>query len=199
MIFKGFLRACALGILFCGTCMSASTEPSGKEKSSVLAAVEKYVLNYYEKQQDYSPEFLITREQTQPLLDAFRRQGWKPSLLDDIASRLVSEEEFLSKELDSTAGKKFMKQIAKYPQHYDCLDRLSRLPLGHETVRNLINYYGGEKMIELLTTNATSKDVGKMLAQSPNGAHFNEPTGRIYTATMLVDAFREAITGKQKK
>jgi hypothetical protein len=198
MNYSLFIKMGVLGVVFGGVCAAAKSGPMVKKDISLSAEVEKYVLNYFESQPEFSSAYLITREQTQPLLEAFRHRGWDSKMLDSLASRLVSKEEFLARELDSKTGRKFMTQIAKYPQAYDYLDRLSRLPVGQQTVHNLVYNLGGEQMIEFLTTRATGKEFVKLFSQTPSRANFGKPTGRIYTAPMLVDAFRKEITGKQK-
>ncbi|MBN2577873.1 MAG: hypothetical protein JXB10_02695 [Pirellulales bacterium] len=190
-------RSLLIGILvlMIGGCFAvAQTTSAEKSNASLQDEVERYVEHYFENQPDFSPAYLITREQTEPLLEAFRRRGWSSKMIDSLAKRLVSKEDFLARELDSPAGRKFMKQIAQYPHAYDRLDRLSRLPLGRQTVHDLIYKVGGGDMIEYLTTSAGGKEMGKMLSQDPHGQDFNKPTGRIYTLPMLVAAFREEIS-----
>jgi hypothetical protein len=183
-----------IGIVFGTVFVPVESIAGIKEDGALMAEVKKYIVNYFESQENFSSSYLITREQTEPLFVAFRRQGWDSRMLESFASRMVSSKDFLARELDSPEGRKFMERIAKYPQGYDRLDRLSRLPLGQQTVHDMIYKVGGDEMIEYLTTSAGGTEMGKMLSQAPRGAGFNKPTGRIYTLPMLVAAFREKIT-----
>jgi hypothetical protein len=79
-----------------------------------------------------------------------------------------------------------------YPNGYDRIDRLSRLPLGQQTVRDLIRGPGGEKMVAYMTTASGGKELGKMLSNDPQGKQFNAPTGRIYTVAMLLDRMKQS-------
>ena len=79
-----------------------------------------------------------------------------------------------------------MRQISSYPNAYDLLDRLSRLPRGRQTVRDLIRGPDGYKMLQYMTTSAGGRQMGKQLSNSPGAGKFNEPTGRIYTAEDLL-------------
>ena len=69
---------------------------------------------------------------------------------------------------------------------YDRLDRLSRLPHGQQTVRDLIRGPDGYKMIEYMTTAPGGKELGNQLSNAPQGKDFNAATGRIYTAEKLL-------------
>ena len=51
---------------------------------------------------------------------------------------------------------------------------------------------GGDEMIEYMTTSKGGKNLGKLLENAPEGNNFNRPTGRIYTAEMLVQALKKS-------
>jgi hypothetical protein len=91
-----------------------------------------------------------------------------------------------------------MRRIAKYPEAFDRLDRLSRLPHGKQTIRDLIKGPGGDKMIQYLTTTPGGKETGKMLSEAPKGAKFNASTGRIYTVDLLLQHVKKSLAATQK-
>jgi hypothetical protein len=117
---------------------------------------------------------------------------------DELPKLLLSKNDFLFVELNTSAGRKFMQRIATYPNAYDRLDRLSRLPRGKQSVRDLIRRTGGETMIEYLTTTPGGIQLGKQLSQVPNGKGFNDPTGRIYTVSGLLDYLEQQFDAQQK-
>jgi hypothetical protein len=94
--------------------------------------------------------------------------------------------DYLVQRLRTPRGRQFMRRIANYPGAYDRLDRLSWLPYGKQTVQDLIQKKGGEDMIKYITTAPGGNELGKMLSNAPKGANFNQPTGRIYTAALLL-------------
>lgn len=155
-------------------------------KADGFAKIEKLVWQHFEAIDGFRATDLIAREDVEPLLKKLPSAGLTLKKPDDLLKRLVTKSDFLYVELNTAAGRKFMTQIASYPDGYDRVDRLSRLPRGKQTVRDMIRGPGGEKLIEYMTTAAGGKELGKQLSQSPSGADFNAPTGRIYTAQDLL-------------
>jgi hypothetical protein len=49
-----------------------------------------------------------------------------------------------------------------------------------------------------MTTAKGGKELGKMLSEDPNGKGFNESTGRIYTAAMLLDRLQQSRAAAMK-
>jgi hypothetical protein len=148
--------------------------------------VEAAVWHYFQSQPKYQSSMLITREQVAPLVKVLARAGFTLPDPDSILNGVPARDDFLVAELYSPAGLKFMARIAQYPDAYDRLDRLSRLPHGRQTVHDLIQGPGGDKMIQYMTTVPGGKNMGNMLSNAPMGADFNKPTGRIYTVPMLI-------------
>jgi hypothetical protein len=152
--------------------------------------VEEAVWRYFQSQPKFQASMLITKEQVQPLLSGLARMGFNLPDAKSILDKLPAGNEFLVAELYSPAGRKFMERIAKYPEAYDRLDRLSRLPHGKQNVHDFIYKPGGERMIQYLTT-ASDKELSKMISNGPAGADFTKPTGRIYTVPMLLAQLQE--------
>jgi hypothetical protein len=160
--------------------------------------IEKAVWEYFQAQSNFQSASIITKEQVQPLLPKLEQMGFTLNDPKSILDKLPVKGEFLVKELTTPAGRKFCKQIAKYPEAYDRLDRLSRLPHGKQTVHDLIYGAGGYKMIQYMTTAQGGIEMGKMLSQAPGGADFNKPTGRIYTVPMLLRQFQDQYRAVEK-
>lgn len=60
----------------------------------------------------------------------------------------------------------------------------------------MIHVRGGYKLIETSATTRNGKALGKVLAKSPDGADFDNPTGRIYTLGMLLAYFEQVYQAK---
>lgn len=160
--------------------------------------IEEAVWRYFQARHNFQSGDLITKEQVEPLLTELKRIGFGLTDPQAILDIIPDNNEFLAVELYSPAGRKFMKDIAKYPEAYDRLDRLSRLPHGKQTVHDLIRGPDGYKMIQYMTTAPGGKEMGKMLSQAPQGANFNKPAGRIYTVPMLLKRLQEEYRAAEK-
>ena len=157
-----------------------------------LEKIKQTVLGYFKDQPNYRPGDLITRKKVEPLLVRLQKMGLPLPEKKELLDAVPAEGEFLAKQLSTPAGQRFMRHISRYPNAYDRVDRLSRLPRGQQTVRDLIRGPDGYKMIEYMTTAAGGKALGKMLSNSPNGKRFNAPTGRVYTAKILLKRLKQS-------
>lgn len=182
------LPVCLFSLVLLGIAVAAAGATEGRAEIKPIPSfvkIQQTVLDYFKDQPNYRPGDLITRKKVEPLLVRLREMGLPLPEKKKILDAVPIEGEFLAKQLSTRAGRKFMRQISRYPDAYDRLDRLSRLPHGQQTVRDLIRGPDGYIMIEYMTTAAGGKELGKMLSNSPNGKKFNTPTGRVYTAKIL--------------
>jgi len=161
------------------TSRAASERPSFDE---LRAAAEKQ----FSAVKDYKAGDLITQSQVRAVFDDFAERGWKVRKAGEIAPLVPSDVEFLTIQLQTPHGKRFMRAVATVPGGYDRLDRLSRLPQGEQIVKDLSRAAGGEKFVHYLASAKGGASLGKMLAKDSGGADFNKPTGRIYTAQQLL-------------
>jgi hypothetical protein len=155
-------------------------------------------LQYFQAIHDFRTTDLINRDQVEPLLIQLERSGFPLSDKKKILARVPATSDFLVEQFSTPDGRKFMRRIANYPEAYDRLDRLSRLPLGKQTIRDLIKGPGGEKMVQYLTTTPGGKEMGNMLSEVPKGAGFNDPTGRIYTVDLLLRQIKKSLAAAPK-
>jgi hypothetical protein len=167
------------------TCGGAAAQTGGQPGPSA-AEVRQVVLQYFDDQDCYERGDLITRAEVEPLLERLRQMGLKLPNAKQILSDILTDDDFLPRQLATPAGQRFMRQISRYPKVYDRLDRLSRLPLGQQTIRDLIRGPDGYKMLEYMSTASGGRELCKMLSNSPGAGDFNAPTGRIYTAEGLL-------------
>jgi hypothetical protein len=189
-------------IIACVLLLLSVDAAGGENKTPPLPKFEKIeqaVWRYFQAQQDFQSGDLITKQQVEPLFAVLKSIGFSVADPQAILDQIPDDSEFLAVELYAPAGRKFMKDVAKFPQAYDRLDRLSRLPHGKQTVRDLIRGPDGYKMIQYMTTAPGGKQMGKMLSQAPQGANFNKPTERIYTVSMLLKRLREQYSAPGKK
>lgn len=156
-----------------------------------FAAVSQAVADYFDSLRGHQPTDLVTQSQVAEALDAVAEVGWDVPERDALVKRTLADGSFLVRELATPAGKKFMRNIARYPGAYNRLDRLSTISGGQKVVRQLIHEKGGYEMIEYMATTPGGHNLGKMMAGAQQGVDLNKPTGRIYTADDVVAALKK--------
>ena len=190
-ISRGWLPILLLGltaVLCAGFCEAAT---KGKRMPK-FAKIEEAVLRHFQGLPDYQPGGVISQSEVTPIFGQLKRMGWLVADREAIVKQVLADNSFLIRQLRSPAGKKLDRQIARYEHAYDRLDHLARLPLGRQTVHDLIRAADGYKLIQYMTTTSGGSELGKMLSKDPHGAHFNRPTGRIYTVKMLLDRLKQS-------
>ena len=152
-----------------------------------------------QKQADFQPGDLITREQVEPLLGA-ASSGWDCRSTDakQILDKLPAKGEFLVEQFSTPSGRNLMRRVASAPNVYDRLDRLSRMPQGHQTIQGMINSPGGEKMIDYMTKSPAGPGIGKILSSGQQAEQFGTPTGRIYTVDDLLTRLQQSYAAASK-
>jgi hypothetical protein len=122
-------------------------------------------------------------------------QGIKPAEDEDLYDSLLPEHHHLVRTLRTVEGRKFMRQVARFPQVYDRLERLSWTADGRAFLEQLIAIPEGPEVLRTLTTREGIKAMEKKLAKDRSGRNFGRPTGRIHTAAALLQRLR----GKARK
>ena len=160
-------------------------------KALSFTQIEKALADHLSKLPEYRVGDLLTKSDVSSALAQLEQLGWQSLDPDAVLAGVLADNDFLAAELRTADGRKFMRKISGYPQAYDRLDRLARLPQGKRTVQDLISGAGGYKLIEYLTTASGGKELGKQLSDTPKGAKFNQPTGKIYTSNDLVRVLKQ--------
>jgi hypothetical protein len=174
-------------VLSLQTFVAAAGEPFPTPKPiPALSDLRQAVVRYFEAQPGYRPGDLITQDQVEPLLVKLKWMGLPLPNPKLIVEKVPVKNEFLAEQFRTPNGRKFMRDISGYTGGYDRLDRLSRLPHGKQTIRDLIRGPDGYKMIEYMTTAPGGTMLGEQLSNAPGAGDFNAKTGRIYTAEILL-------------
>jgi len=168
------------------------------DSSASFSRIEQVVVDHFRAIPDYRPGSMITRSQVEAVLKKLDRLGRPLADRNEILGRVLADDEWLVQELRSSDGRKFASHIAGQPGGYDRLDRLSRLANGKRIVHDLIRGPGGYRMIEYMTQSRGGRELGKMLSKAPNGADFNQPTGRIYTLDGLLAQLKKSCQAEKK-
>ena len=180
-------------------CGFAHAAPADTSPLPTFAAVEKIVTEHFAAAKDHRAKDLIARGDVQPLYVLLERAGWKVADQKQIQDSLLSDQHVLVKKLRTSAGKKFMRQVAGDPEVYDRLDRFVRLPRGERMLQDLIDGPDGHKLLDYMTKTQGGKELGKMLSDAPRGRDFNDQTGRIYTVKTLVERLKSSHAQAEKQ
>jgi len=163
-------------------------QAAGDKPMPEFNEVEETVLRHFSMLPDYQPGDIITRSEVQPLFAQLKRMGWLVADRKTILNNVPADSDFLVRQLRTRQGRKFMRQVSAHANSYDQLERISALPYGRRTVHELIREGSkGAGVIEHFVSTPEGAQVGRQMARKPRSADFNKPTGRIYTAEMLLE------------
>ncbi len=172
------------------TIAATSVAKVDKRRLPSIDTVETIIEHFFDNERDYRPGEIISRSQVRRLFVELDRAGWEVPKQDDIANRVPDDSEMLVRELRTKAGRKFARQIDRYPLAYDKLDRLLHMPTGKSAFMRLIKGPDGYKLLEYMDTAPGGNVMGQMLSNTPTGKNFNKPTGRIYVPSSLIEVLR---------
>jgi hypothetical protein len=143
-------------------------------------------------QSGYQDGDLLRRSQIEPIVARLMSEGVKIPDPAEIVKRGLADDSFLVRELSTPNGKHFMRRLAEHPSTFSCLDRLSTIPRGQQTIRDLVRQKDGDKLIQYMATTKGGHNMGAKSARAWGGVDLNKPTDRIYTADDLIEAINTA-------
>ena len=163
-----------------------------------FSKVEEVVKRHFDAMADYETGDLISAADVKPLFKQLRMMGWRIRDRAQIESLLPNESSYVTRQLRTTRGVKFMRKISGDPDGYERLYQLASLPNGSRLVHDLIHGKGGHEMIDYMTTSKGGKNMTKMLAKTPGGKEFRKPTKRIFTVDQLIERLQESHTAAKE-
>jgi hypothetical protein len=170
--------------VLCGSTLMAA------ERLPQWAVVERTVAEHLATMEDYRDGDLLSQSQVVPIFDALAASGWKVADEAKILASVLPDDDYLVEQLRSPNGEKFMRKIAGYPQAYDEIDQLSRLPGGDLMVKDFLRFAHSDRTF--VNKRGPSPAMYARLVPDqkrrgvPTQADLEKPTGRIYTAGQLV-------------
>ena len=178
LVFVTLLSLCAT------TSNRAEGAPSnGKPTWPIIAHVYDA---YFAKLPGHHPDVLITQTDVTDLWQALTKAKWNVPQADrDYLTKLIPKDgEFFVKQLHTSKGRAFMRNVAiGYPDIYDRLDLLSRMPGGGKpAVSGLIAAPDAQLTVKYMFSKSGAQSWASLLGDDKS---FNKPTGRIYTAELL--------------
>ena len=165
---------------------SLSAQAAGRPAIDSIKDVQRLTNQYFATLEGYQRGDIITQKHVRNLFKIFGRYGWKVPYQKEVLAKFLPEGHFLQQVFDSEQGRKFLNQIKKYPNGVDRVDRISRLPNGQQSIRDLIyKIPNGADWIKGMTTTKGGMALGRSMSKAPKGKDFNKPTGTIYFASDL--------------
>lgn len=180
---------------------SAQLPPASQQSElplPTITEVQQTVAGHFSGLKGRRKGDLISQVDVADLFGKLEEIGWKVTDKRAILSRVLSDHDFLVRQLRTPHGMRFMRHISANPVGYDRLDRLRRMPYGTRRIRELINDPGGHTMINYMTTTEGGRNLGKYLSKDKRGRSFNQPTGKLYTAQQFVKQIDVSYRALQK-
>lgn len=160
--------------------------------------IKAVTLEHFQQIPEVQQAVILAQPEVATLFPKLQQIGWSVPDAKEIVEDVLPPDDFLVKELRTKKGAAFSRQIARYPQAYDRLDRYRHLVRGHQLVKELIRGPDGYKLIEYMTTSKGGKNLGKQLSHGPHGEDFNKPTGRIYMVDDLLERLKVSYADSQR-
>jgi hypothetical protein len=189
-------RIVAVALLAWGACCGGQIESAcgaeGPEPLPSFERVREVTLRHFTLLPDYRPGDIIAQSEVEPLFAQLRWIGWMVADRKRILRDVPADRDYLGRALRTPEGRELMHRIAGRAGAYDRLDRLSRLPHGRRVVLGLIQQTAGQQIVEYVTTGRQGRELEESLSQIPKGTDLSRPTGRLYTAEMLLARLEES-------
>jgi hypothetical protein len=173
----------------------------GEEKLPAWNTVERVVADELATIPNYRHGDLLSQSQVAPIFAQLEALGWNVADRVKILESVLPDDDFLVEQLRTTSGIKFMRKIAAYPQAYDEIDQLSRLPSGDLMVRDFLRFAHSDRTFS--NKNGPSPAMFARLVPNekrqgvPTPQDLGEPTGRIYTAAQFVARLQQSYRAAQ--
>jgi hypothetical protein len=145
---------------------------------------------------EYAAGDLITQTDIEPLFNALIEQGRPPADNESLYDAFLPEQDNLAKSLRTPEGRKFMRAVARLPNVFDRLERLSWSETGRRMLGELIEATDGPKLLEKILTPEGTAKIEASLKNDPRGGNFQLPTGKVHTADQLIDRLEETLGRK---
>jgi hypothetical protein len=190
---SAFSRGVRALLLLAAAVMCNSDAAAEPAKRPSFDAIATAVAGYFASLEDFKPTDLIHQSNVAAALThVTTATGWQVPDSDAIVHRALADDSFVVKQLATPNGRKFMRDIAKYPGTYSRLDRLSTISGGQQFTKDIVRAKGGADMIQYMATTPGGHNLGTMMKDVKQGVDLNKPTGRIYTAGDLLTELKKA-------
>ncbi|MDC0273516.1 hypothetical protein OAK91_02155 [Planctomycetaceae bacterium] len=136
---------------------------------------------------DYQKGDPLTWEFVTPIIEQLREQGLTLPKNAELQPMFLSEGDLFYKMLSTRMGKSFFKDLSKYPESIDRAERYLSLPDGRKELQFIITRKGGAEFFTDMVNNQNGRETARMISSNPGDQKFDQPTGRIYLESQLID------------
>jgi hypothetical protein len=191
------LRFTASATLFAAFSAFAVSAVSAAEPQPLSRAqIQQVVASHLRSNPEYAPGDLITQGDVEPIFNTLIEQGSPPADNESLYDAFLSDRDHLAKSLRTPEGRKFMRAVARLPNVFDRLERLSWSETGRQMLGELIASADGPKLLEKILTPEGMAKIEESLRKDPRGGNFQLPTGKVHTADQLIDRLEERLGKK---
>lgn len=192
-----FRRAASIALLYAVVAANGIAEVGAADlKPLSRAQIQQLVVAHLRSNPEYAAGDLITQADVEPIFNALIEQGRSPAENESLYDAFLSDREHLVKSLRTPEGRKFMRAVARLPNVYDRLERLSWSETGRRMLGELIEAADGPKLLEKILTPEGTEKIEESLRSDPRGGNFQLPTGKVHTADQLIDRLEEQLGKK---
>jgi hypothetical protein len=157
--------------------------------------VQQRVRASLEEDREYRPFDILAQSQVAEIFSHLRESGWPVPDEAAVLERVLSDEHTLVRTMRTAAGRRFLSKVSGRDLIYDRLDRVAGVSGGPELLRDLVKLPDGERYARPRPGGGIP-DLRDLLPKNASGKtrtipHYDEPTGKIYTAADLLEELRK--------
>ena len=164
-----------------------------------LAEAKAIAEQHFRSLENYAPGDLISRGYVEPIFNELLSRGLPVNdIAEELYDEFIPDGSVLLKTLRTEEGRKFMRQVSRFPHAYDRLERLSWVPAGQEILRELVTSPDGPSLFKAMLEPAGLEATARLLESDPRGGNYSLPTGHVHTAAQFLKRLEKKFPGAKK-
>jgi hypothetical protein len=192
---RAFRLALVASVFFglTGSAAFAGKKPTKPAKPGELPAFDTVMTTVQQHLagiRSYQSGDLLTTSMVEPIFAVLAKIDWEVADHKEIIKSILSDRDWLARQLQSRQGKAFMRDVADLPSSFETLDRLRHETGGQRQVMEMINSEDGSKTFERLTSTPSARHARRVRR---HGSGDNDlATARIYTELELLKRLKKS-------
>ena len=160
-----------------------------------VGQIQQVVAQYFQAQPEFQAGDLISRTDAELILKEMANRGWQVPKSPELLNNVLPDDDPLVSLLATRDGQRLMRKVASEELVYDRLDRIARVSGGERMIHDLARLPDGERYVKMQPS-AGVPDLLDLLPKQRSGRKrsikdYKKPTGRVYTATALIQRIHE--------
>ena len=198
-VFVAAVSSIATALLTLKPVQAEEAAPSKSPPPLTRQAIEEIVSRNLRNDPLYMPGDVICQSDVEPIFNELIERGYRSADNEGLYDSFLSANDKFIKSMRTPEGRMFMRSVAKLPEAYDRLERLSWSNTGRALLAEMIASGDGKKAMEHILSDEGAKLVEGLLAKDPRGQNFRLPTGKVHTANELIDHLCEIYLPRSDK